>query len=192
MARHSLIAQARRFLRAEGGVTVVEFALVAPWFLWLMLGTAEVTLIGFAQANLDFAMSETARRIRTGEVQTTGLTEDQVKGAICVDLNQVLRMDCANLFIDVDSYDGFVDVENPSPIDADNQFDTVQFGFSPGEPSDIVLARGFYRWHVITPYFETFLADVGDAEHLLSSTILFRNEPYNNDEDEGDTSESGV
>jgi Flp pilus assembly protein TadG len=174
----SIVMRARRFLADESGVTVVEFALVSPWFIWLMLGTAEVTLLGFAQANLDFAMAETARRVRTGEVQLTGLSETQVKAAICDDLNQILAMNCGNLHLDIDSYEGFVDVENDEPIDASGEFDDSDLNFSPGEPSEIVMARGFYQWEIITPYFDVFLANVGSRDHLLSSTILFRNEPY--------------
>jgi hypothetical protein len=87
-------------------------------------------------------------------------------------------MNCGNLHLDIDSYEGFVDVENDEPIDASGEFDDSDLNFSPGEPSEIVMARGFYQWEIITPYFDVFLANVGSRDHLLSSTILFRNEPY--------------
>jgi len=176
--RLHFIKRGRRFARAKEGAAAVEFALLAGPFIWLMLAIAEVTMIGFAQTSLDFAMSETSRRIRTGEVQATNMSEAQLKQAVCTELNRFLAMGCGNLFIDVDSYDSFVNVANPNPLNANGTMNTSSFGYNPGQPSQIVLVRGFYRWNIITPYFDQFFANVGSHQRLLSSTILFRNEPW--------------
>ena len=77
VANH-LLRSVSAFARAESGVAAVEFAMLAGPFFWLMLGIFEITMIGFAQTSLDYAMGETARRIRTGvategaPVHTTG------------------------------------------------------------------------------------------------------------------------
>ena len=70
----------RRFGRARDGAAAVEFALIVPWFAWITLGLAEVSLMGLAQTSMDYAMSEVSRDIRTGEVQTAGLSRQVANG----------------------------------------------------------------------------------------------------------------
>ena len=60
----------RRFGRARRGSAAVEFAMVILPFFMLTFGLAEVAMLGFAQTSLDFAVSETARQIRTGRAQS--------------------------------------------------------------------------------------------------------------------------
>lgn len=176
--RLHFIKSGRRFARAKEGAAAVEFALVLGPFIWLLLAIAEVTMIGFAQTSLDYAMSETSRRIRTGEVQSQNMSEAQLRQEICTELNRFLAMACNNLMIDVDSYDSFVAVANPNPLNANGTMNTSNFGYNPGQPSQIVLVRGFYQWNLVTPYFNQFFANVGSDRRLLTSTILFRNEPW--------------
>jgi len=167
-----------RFRRAREGAAAVEFALIAAPFFLLTFALAEVTLIGFAQTSLDFAVSETSRRIRIGEVQTQGLTAADLRADMCETMNWVLDADCEGaLFLDVDRYTSFVGVNAAAPIQ-DGNFDSSDFGFNPGQPSDIVLVRSFYRWEMITPFFSTVFANVSSGERVLNSTMMFRNEPY--------------
>lgn len=167
----------RRYLRAESGVAAVELALVLGPAVWMLLAIFEVAMIGFAQNALDFAMTEAGRRVRTGEVWSTSMTEQQLKDDICGSMGSFINADCNRLHLDVDTFDGFIDVANPSPVNPDGTLNTGQFGFNPGVASSIVMVRGFYEWNVITPFLEQFYANVGN-KRLLSSTILFRNEPW--------------
>lgn len=166
-----------RFARAEQGAAAVEMAMIAAPFFWLLMGMFEVAMIQFAQTTLDYAMGETARQIRTGEFQMDHFTEAQVKARICSEMGRILAANCDDLYLDVDSYQGFVNVQNTNPVGPNGQMNTSGFGYSPGAPSAIVMVRGFYSWHVFTPFFQDFLANVGHTR-LLTSTILFRNEPY--------------
>lgn len=103
----------RRFARARCGSAAVEFALVLMPFFLLTFGLAEVAMIGFAQTSLDFAVSETARQIRTGQAQTGGVTEGQIKAQLCDEVNNFIVMGCdGNLFLDVRRFDSFVDAGN--------------------------------------------------------------------------------
>lgn len=52
---------ARRLARAEDGVTVVEFALIAPTFLLLLLGTLDIGQMVYAQSVLNGAVQSAAR-----------------------------------------------------------------------------------------------------------------------------------
>ena len=170
----------RRFARARRGSAAVEFALVLMPFFLLTFGLAEVSMIGFAQTSLDFAVSETARQIRTGQAQTTGVTEAQIRAQLCSELNNFIVMGCdGNLYLDVRRFNSFVDASNnaQAPIQ-NNQFNSGGMGYQPGQPSDIVVVRAYYRWKVMTPLFEPIFQNISGGERILVSTMMFRNEPY--------------
>lgn len=170
----------RRFGRAKRGAAALEFAIVAMPFFLLTFGLAEVAMIGFAQTSLDFATSETARRIRTGESQLSGESASQVQTALCTEMSRFLAVTCGgNLYIDVRQFTSFVDAGNnqPNPIQ-NNQFQPNGFGYNPGSPSSIVVVRAYYRWQIMTPLFEDVFANVQGGQRILVSTMMFRNEPY--------------
>ncbi len=168
----------RRFGRDRSGHAAVEFGLVALPFFLLMFGLAEIGLIGFAQTSLDHAVSETARRIRTGETQGAGESYTQVQTTLCNEMSQLMALTCdGNLFLDVDTFASFVAVQNDSPVQGGN-FQTNQFGYSPGAASGIVVVRAYYRWHILTPVFQGVFANVSGGDRILASTMMFRNEPF--------------
>lgn len=170
----------RRFARARRGSAAVEFAFVLMPFFLLTFGLAEVAMIGFAQTSLDFAVSETARQIRTGQAQLGGVTEGQIKNQLCDEVNSFIVMGCdGNLFLDVRRFNSFVDAGNnaQAPIQ-NNQFSEAGMGYQPGAASDIVVVRAYYRWRVMTPLFEPIFQNISGGERILVSTMMFRNEPF--------------
>lgn len=174
----SALKAAIRFGRAENGAAAVEFGLLALPFFLLTFGLAEIAMIGFAQTSLDYAVSETARLIRTGQAQTAGTSSTQIKTDLCNELTKMMPMDCENnLYLDVNRYQSFVAVQNPNPVQ-NGVFNAANFGYNPGVASDIVVVRAYYRWHVITPFFQGVFANVGGGQRVLASTLMFRNEPY--------------
>lgn len=170
----------RRFGRARRGAAAVEFAIVIVPFFMLTFGLAEISMIGFAQTSLDFAVSETARRIRTGEEQLAGRSYAQVQTDLCSEMNNFLVLSCTgNLYLDVDSYPSFVDAAAGQTNPVQNaQFQTGAFGYGPGAPSDIVVVRAYYRWQVMTPLFQPIFQNISGGQRILVSTMMFRNEPY--------------
>ncbi len=171
-----------RFLRAlacrKDGTTAVELALIAGPFFLTLFALGEIATMSVAQSNLDFAMSETARRIRTGEVQQRGLSAADVERDVCERMRRVMLVECAGrLFIDIRRFDGFAEVAGADPA-ADGVLNPGEFSFQPGQPSDIVLARAFYRWDIFTPFFDSIFSNVAGGDRLMSSAILFRNEPW--------------
>lgn len=168
----------RRFGRAKSGTAAVEFGLLAIPFFLLTLGVAEVAMIGLAQTSLDHAVSETARGIRTGTVQTQGQTYEQVQESLCNEVTSLLSVDCEeNLFLDVDTFNSFVGVQNQNPI-VNGTLQQGQFGFNPGASSSIVVVRAYYRWKILTPLFENVFQNVDGGQRILVSNLMFRNEPF--------------
>lgn len=170
----------RRFARSRRGSAAIEFALVLMPFFLLTAGLAEVAMLGFAQTSLDFAVSQVSRQIRTGEAQLGGITEAQIKTQLCDELNNFIVMGCnGNLYLDVDRFDSFVDANNGAnnPIQND-QFNGSGMGYQPGNASDIVVVRAYYRWKIMTPLFEHVFQNIAGGQRILVSTMMFRNEPY--------------
>ena len=66
VARAALPAAVRR---DERGSAAIEFAIIAPIFFFLMFVIAETALVFIAEQVMDNAVFETARLIRTGQVQ---------------------------------------------------------------------------------------------------------------------------
>lgn len=171
----------RRFAKAKRGAVAVEFGLIAIPFFLLMIGTAEVGLMGLGQNSLDFATSNAGREIRTGRAQQNGVTQGEMYSAICEQINDFLLMECsAKLHIDVRSYQSFVAAADgtQNPIDGDGVFQPSGFRYTPGVDSDIVVVRVFYRWRPVTPLLSKVLANTNGGERILVSTMMFRNEPF--------------
>ena len=79
----------RRRLKADGikGSAAIEFAMVAPVFFVLLMGTIEAGVIFFAQSALQNALNDTARLVRTGQ---TGCYT--TSGGNCVAMTQAQLM----------------------------------------------------------------------------------------------------
>jgi Flp pilus assembly protein TadG len=178
----------RRRLRADGikGSAAIEFAMVAPVFFVLLMGTIEAGVIFFAQSALQNALNDTARLVRTGQTScytTSGgncvaMTQAQFRTQLCSEVSLLLQ-DCngASLQFDVNAYpSGFSGASNSSPLVAGAL--PALTAFNIGNPCDVILARAFYKWPVFTPGLSYFLANVGSSYHLLATAAAFRNEPY--------------
>ncbi|MBS0362062.1 MAG: pilus assembly protein [Proteobacteria bacterium] len=175
---------ARRFARAEGGVTAVEFALVSVPLFLMIFGTLELALIFMATSGLDAATQLASRQIRTGQFQATGGGLAQFKTLLCQNMG-FMQSDCAaNVYLDVRTFGDFSDLAGASPLTPANAA-TTAFCFQPGQPTDIVLVRVFYQYSLMTPGFSSAFSNLGGTRRLITSTTAFRNEPFNNNPAQG-------
>lgn len=62
----------RRFMRDEQGLAAVEFAVLAPAFIMLLVGTMTMSILLFTSTSLHFATAEAAR---CASVRTTVCTD---------------------------------------------------------------------------------------------------------------------
>lgn len=167
-----------RFGRAKRGSVAVEFGLLAIPFFLLTFGVAEIAMVGLAQSSLDHSVQNLIRGIRTGQVQSNQITYAQMQEDLCDGINDFLTLNCDDtLYLDVDTFDSFVNATNTSPI-TNGVLQTNQFGFAPGGSSAIVVVRAYYRWRPLTPMFENLLQNTANGERVLVSAMMFRNEPF--------------
>lgn len=174
----------RRFARADDGVTAVEFALVSLPLLLLTFGVLELALVFLVSAQLDIAMQLSSRQIRTGQFQTSGGGAPDFKTLVCSNMGWLQSQCAANLWLDVRTFASFSGLASAPPL-TPAKAATTSFCFSPGQPTDIVLVRGYYQWALVTPYLNNALANLGATQRLITSTTAFRNEPYNDNAAQG-------
>ena len=184
----------RRMRADTKGSVAIEFTMIAPVFLLMMMATIETGVIFFAQSALQNAVNDTARLVKTGQSacfskdannNCLGMTADQFRKQICDEVKTLLQT-CekdvngnSDLQFDVKAYTGgFGGVSNGSPLNAGTLPNLTDF--NTGAACDVVLVRAFYRWPVFTPGLSFFLANMNGQNHLLATAAAFRNEPYVN------------
>ncbi len=172
---HRLRRLEKRLRRDRKGATAVEFAFVALPFFALMAAVMETALVFFASIMLENGLTQAAREIRTGQVQVSGGSADAFRDGLCGRTAGIL--DCQRLQIDARTLGSFGGAPG-LPIGSDGQVNGDDFSFTPGNAGDIVMVRVFYEWQLVVPGFGIGLANMAGNKRLLTATIAFRNEPF--------------
>lgn len=167
----------RRFRCARKGATAVEFALIATPFFFLLFAIVEVTMVFFTSTALEHASSEIARKVRTGEFQSSGASSGDFVNQVCGEMTGLIACN-GNVSVDIRTFTDFGNVTVNNPIDATGNLNTGSFQFNPGNAGDIVLVRVFYNWQLNTPLIGSVFANLSGNRRLIVSSMAFRNEPF--------------
>jgi len=168
-----------RFGRADDGQAAVEFALIAAPFFFVLLSLFELALVFWVSTILDDSVRASARRIRTGELQTSGQSSmTAFRNDICGRMSWLTEHCNTHLSIDVRTYPQWANANPPNPVQGDGTFNQGALTFVPGGPEDIVLVRAYYRWTLFTPFLSQALAKLSGNQAVVTSAAAFRNEPY--------------
>ena len=166
------------------GTAAIEFALIAPVFFGLLFAIFETGMTYFASLTLANAVMDTSRLIRTGEAQTTGISQTDFRNTLCDKISMLMSCGADKLNIDVRTFSSFGGSAFPTPLDAGgnlnpdlNHYDTGASSKNAGA-SDIVLVRAFYQWQLYTPIVGAYFSNMPGNVRLLSASVAFRNEPY--------------
>jgi len=174
--------QRRRLLRDERGSILVEFALIGPMFMTLILCIIELGVMLFAQTALDGAARAAARTIRTGQVQATGNPQAAFSAALCAGLGSFIP--CSSVIFDVEVFPTFGAITTPRNNNSGQFTDAagnqIPGQFVPGNPGQIVVVKVIYQRQFISGYARQYLgfsSQGGSGGAVLSSTVVFQNEP---------------
>ncbi len=177
--RGRLRAALGRFRRAEDGATAVEFAIVAAPFFFMLFAMIELAIVFTISTTLDDGMRAAARQIRTGQLQTAGgASAASFRTNVCERMVWLEDHCMTHLSVDVRTYPQWSTANPPNPVQSDGTFNDGGLTFVPGGPEDIVLARGFYRWKLFTPFLSQALGKLKNGEAVVTAAATFRNEPY--------------
>ncbi len=154
--------------RDHGGAVAVEFALVGPAFVLLLLMTMELGLVLLTQAVLDFATQDAARLVELGQAasKTTFTTR------LCADAAPLIP--CASLQVNVEAAATFSSFDATVQTDGNGNLTNTQY--SPGSSGQSVIVQVAYNYPYVTAWVGSLLGD--NNASLLVSTVAFQNEPY--------------
>ena len=173
---------ARHFLQARDGATAVEFAIVAPMLLLTMAFIMVVALVLFVNQRLDYATSQAARQVMTGQAKTGSIDQATFKTALCSRLPAV--MPCGNVVVNLyvvpklasGGYYTFVKSDGtglqvPDPGGGSSQYNL-------GNAGDYQYLQVIYPIPVLPAIFASMLGNAGTKSYLAVSTAAFRNEKF--------------
>ena len=164
----------RRISADRSGATIVEFALVFPVLLLIIMGIIQVGWLFIATQHLENAVADLGR---TGQVQDANLGQAEFRALLCERMKPILTCETSNLLLDVQVVPDFGPVSMAWPVDQDGKF--VDSGaYQVGVGGQVVLVRAFYRFEVWLPLIGQLLSNIANGSRMIVSTAAFRNEPF--------------
>lgn len=164
-------------LKDERGSAAVEFALVAGPLIFLICACIELAVVILLSVTLDNATSLAARDIRTGLTTKTNTSVIQFKQKVCDHMGWLGGSCMSSLQVDIRSYSTFAELAAAPPPIKDGVFITT-FSYDIGLGSKVQLVRTYYEWPLMTPFLDGGLAKLSNHDAVISSTAVFRNEPF--------------
>lgn len=177
----------RRFRKSESGVAAIEFGIVAVPFLTVLLAIFETALMLWTSEVLEESLSQTSRRLLTGQALTrytsasASINAQAFRDDICAAASMPL-IDCTKLYVDVKVYTSFANASagTGSAVSA-NTLNTSGFTYQRPQPGQIVVARAVLDYPLfLTSWASGALANIGPGHRALIATSAFRAEPFLN------------
>jgi Flp pilus assembly protein TadG len=173
--RHRCCARGK--LASEtSAVVALEFAILAPVFMVVMLGIVDTGLLLTSQAMLDTATADAARLILTGQASSNGAA---FGNQLCSEVSSMI--DCSSLTYRVLTGNSFgaipasYTLANGAPVGFSAYPAAISAGNAGGSlTNDFVVVQVAYQ----RPWLFAMLAPaMGSSTELLLSTAVFENEP---------------
>ncbi len=164
-----------RFVAAQQAATAVEFAIIAPVFLAVLLAIFQVSIFLFVQQSLQNAAMQAGRLFMTGQAQ--GLSQSAFKNQICQNyLPSVFN--CNSLILIVQSYPSFAGANTSKPALYNNGQPITTWAYSPGTQGQIMVVQLVYPWSVISGPLGFSLSNLPNNAAEMMGVTAFRVEPY--------------
>ncbi len=155
------------------GSAVIEFALLSPAILLLIIAIFEIGAIMYVRAALDLAILHASRFGRTGQV-VTGQTSQQTVAEL-VSLYTFNLVDPTKLTLTVTPYPSFASIPTNSQV-LSQHLNTGAQNF--GETDQIVLYTLTYDWMFYTQWVGNLLSPSGNGHLTLIASTIVQNEPF--------------
>jgi len=172
------LAKLRRFRKAEdGGVVTVEYVIIFPAFMFLILSAAELSLVTVKHGMLERALDMTVRDIRLGTGEE--MQHDDLKDSICQ--RSVFINNCsANLRLEMIRQSPFVPLNlDPAPDCTDNSEEVKPVrNFESGRSNELMVIRACAKIDPVFP-LSAMARGIVDAtgQYALTATTAFVQEP---------------
>lgn len=190
---NTLRALLKELIGASRGATAVEYAMIAPVLLLLLVGIIEYNAMMYAATVLEGATAIASRQGKTGYVESGMSQQDYIYGVVQNRVTGIL--DPNQLAITSKSYANLAVVGQPEPcisppaapctgtpdvhfvdVNHNGYWDSDQGAAGLGAAGDIVVYTVTYPWKIMTPIMLNFMGTNGTF--TLTSSSIVRNEPY--------------
>ncbi|MDP4823216.1 MAG: pilus assembly protein [Aestuariivirgaceae bacterium] len=165
-----------RKLACDSGVAAIEFALIAPAAILLVVMVMEVSMMFIAQSALDKGAAAGSRLLQTGQAQLASLDiptlfKDNTCGA-ADNPNRIPWLNCdGQLQVFTEAFDDLANVAIPTYEEGSSGSVMV------GGPGDFMVVRLYYPWQFMTPIVSRLVTASG-GRIVLSAGAAFRVEDY--------------
>ena len=171
---HSLRHRVRAMRVSQSGVIAVEFSLLAPIIIVMMMSALVLAYIYLAKTELSRIAQDIGRQVMLGNV--TGVSSNTFQSAACSDIAVILN--CSNLAFNIQHFAVATSsgscVTAPSEtagISYDANGNVVNFqNFSVGDHGTINIIQLSYPLPVFGSRFMNF-GDLSNGSLLISSTV---------------------
>jgi Flp pilus assembly protein TadG len=190
--RRSILSRLRPRRHRSGGSVAVEFAMLAPVYFLIIIGTMESSLMMFAQHVLESASANASRVGKTGYIaaaetrqQTIMDTINRLAGFIMDPSKIVITSETYKSFSAIGTGESFIDAngngqwdpgENYTDSNGNGTYDSDVGTAGLGNAGDIVVYTITYPWPVMTPMISELIGTGGILN--LTSRVVVKNEPY--------------
>ena len=164
----------RRFLRCGRGGTAMEFAVLAPVVIAVILAALEVALIFLAKSYLETATEAAARFVMTN--QANSMTQAQFKTQVCNEIGALFN--CANLIVELEQAPTSVTQMSAAMPQFDSSGTlTNPTSFSIAAAPAKMMLIVMYQWPVLGGIMGLNFGSLGNGALLMTSTQIFQIEP---------------
>jgi len=165
-----------RFCGAGQGATAVEFALIAPAFLGVLIALFQTAIFLFAQMALQTAAVQAGRYFMTGQAQNGGWTASTIQTKVCPTIQAL--MTCANVIVVVQNYSSFAAASTSAPQLYSGGQPVTSFAYDPGTPGQIVVVQLVYKWSVVSGPLGYLISNLPNSAAEIMGVSAFMVEPY--------------
>jgi hypothetical protein len=181
-----------RFTAEHGGNALVEFALVAPALVLLIVGILELSALMLGEVLLQSAVADASRFGLTGRTLAGRTRQDVIRQI--VDTETLGLIDSDQLRFDTLVYPSFDSIGKPesftdqngdgawqsgepfTDVNGNGKWDADMGAAGLGGPDDVVLYRVRYPWRTWTALLRPVMGTNGTLE--LEASLAIRNEPF--------------
>lgn len=176
-----------RLRRDAQGSLALEFAMVSMPFLLFCFSIMGYGAYFFTATSLEFRVETAARLIRTGQAQTSGLSQAAFKQKICNPgdpLNPAARIvDCSKLNVHVQSAATWAAIA-PTPclsggsLTASGAAGAAPVSGTSGGAGQVVVVTACYEWSLAQAMPFLMLSNMTSGSSIIQAVATFRTEPY--------------
>lgn len=177
----------RSLLRNRSGAAALEFAIVAPVFMALILSTFEVGWFYFVNSSLDTALTNSARELRTGQAYKSGYTSQTMRDQflqqeVCKNLRFMSASKCAStVTVEVRTFPSYQALAaDTTGFTCTDDLPTAQQAvpFQTGTDRSILRIRLCMIYQTMNPMIGVSLArGKSGAERRVTASYVLRVEP---------------